>query len=97
MNRPLSSVQLSIARLGLEIMRLPDAAARATWLLSFHEALAIPDPSLNSYAAELIAEAEAFRRKERTRKGFLGKDGSSKDSAGKRRNPAERRGRRRIP
>lgn len=89
--KPIASVQLGVARLGLIIADLPDDVARGAWLRKFHRALAMQDESLDEYAAELLQDVENYREAERNRKnknnrntedsiGFQRKDADSEHS-----------------
>ncbi len=68
MGKPIATVQLGIARLGIEISDCTSDAQLAAWVRSFHRALALQKPELNAYAAELLAEVETFRAAEAERK-----------------------------
>jgi hypothetical protein len=87
MNKPVSTVQLGIARLGLICSDIPDNAQLGLWLRKFHRALTLKDITLDEYASELLREVEEYRENERNRKvsakiptysnGFQRKDAAS--------------------
>lgn len=68
MGKPIATVQLGVARLGIEIMDRRTDAELAEWVRAFHRALSLQDPSINEYAAELLIDVEAFRKAESERK-----------------------------
>lgn len=85
--KPIATVQLGIARLGLILSDLPDDAARGAFIRTFHRALALQQHGINEYADELMLEVEEFRRAEAERK--AGRRGSPADSAGQPRKAEE--------
>lgn len=68
MAKAIATVQLGIARLGVEISDRQTDAEIAAWVRSFHRALVMHKPELNEYAAELLDEVEAFRKADSLRK-----------------------------
>lgn len=85
LSKPISSVQLGVARLGIEISDRPNDADLAEWVRSFHRALALQRPVLNDYAAELLLDVENYRNAESLRK-------KGNPSSGFQRIPAESAG-----
>ncbi len=59
--KPISTVQLSVPRLGLVILDHQSDKALADWVRSFHRALSTPNPKLNEYAAELMQDVQGYR------------------------------------
>ncbi len=86
MAKPIATVQLGVARLGIEISDCTSDAEIAAWVRSFHRALALQKPELNAYAAELLAEVDAYRAAEADRKA---RRHSPEDSSGKPRKSAD--------
>ena len=65
--KPLSYFRLDSARFYVEVTDRSGEDLIA-WVRSFGRALALQKPELNEYAAELLAEAIEFRKKEAERK-----------------------------
>ncbi len=59
--KPISTVQLSVPRLGLVILDHQSDKALADWLRAFHRALSTPNAKLNDYAAELMEDVQGYR------------------------------------
>ncbi len=59
--KPISTVQLSVPRLGLVIIDSASDQDLASWVRSFYRALSKPDPKLNEYAAELMSDVQSYR------------------------------------
>ncbi len=84
--KPVATVQLGVARLGIICSDIPDDSKLGAWLRRFHRALALSDLSVDEYASELLGDVEQYRESERNRKHL------PPDSEGKTRNTKERRG-----
>jgi hypothetical protein len=81
--RPVVSVQIDIARFCWEVMRRNDSEL-SLWIRGLVDCLATRDPSKHEYGANLLADVEEFREKEKQRKAKFsnGKTRKDMDSAG---------------
>ena len=68
MSRPISTVQLGVARFFAEVSDRVSDSELATWVRSFARSLAFQKPELNEYGAELMHDVEAYRQAESLRK-----------------------------